>query len=101
MSDTTFQTIIDLGLQPPSMWTVVFFNDDYTPMRFVIQMLVTIFHKSTEDAQRITFAIHHEGRAQVGSYTREVASHKADQVMWLANASQHPLQVYPERITTA
>lgn len=98
MSDTIFQTTTGIKIQRPSMWSVMFLNDDYTPMQFVMQMLTSIFHKSTEEAEHITMAIHHEGRARVGCYTREVASNKADQVMLLANVSQHPLQVYPERI---
>jgi len=80
------------------MWTVVFLNDDFTPMQFVTHLLRTIFHRSLEDAERIMLLVHNEGRARVGSYTREVASNKADQAMLLAMIAQHPLQVFAERI---
>lgn len=83
------------------MWTVVFLNDDFTPMQFVVQILVTLFHKAPDDAQRIMLLIHHEGSARVGSYTREVANHKVEQTMLTAYLVQHPLQVYPERIPSA
>ena len=98
MSDTTFHTKNKTGLRPPSMWTVIFVNDDYTPMQFVAQVLMAVYHRSPEDAQQITMIIHNEGKAGVGSYTFEVASHKAEQTMMLAAAGQHPLLVYPERL---
>lgn len=98
MSDTTVQTTVDLHTETPSMWTVVFLNDDFTPMQFVVHLLIAIFHQSTEDAVRIMLAVHHEGRAAVGSYTREIASNKAEQVMLMASSAQHPLQVYSERL---
>jgi ATP-dependent Clp protease adaptor protein ClpS len=80
------------------MWTVVFLNDDYTPMVFVIQLLQLIFHKSAVEAEEIMLRVHREGMARVGYYTREIACHKADQAMGLASFAQHPLQVVPERL---
>jgi ATP-dependent Clp protease adaptor protein ClpS len=95
MSDTVTNTTTQL--QRPSLWTVLFLNDDYTPMAFVVQILTVIFHQSADDAQRIMLRVHQEGKARVGAYTYEVASHKTDQTMLLATMMQHPLQVYPER----
>jgi len=40
----------------PSMWNIVFYNDDYTPMDFVEFVLKTIFHMSTLDALVLTLA---------------------------------------------
>jgi hypothetical protein len=40
----------------PSMWNIVFYNDDYTPMDFVEFVLKTIFHMSTLDALALTLA---------------------------------------------
>ena len=31
----------------PSMWNIVFYNDDYTPMDFVIFVLTKVFYRST------------------------------------------------------
>jgi ATP-dependent Clp protease adaptor protein ClpS len=98
VSDTLLDTTTKTAVRSPAMWTVIFLNDDYTPMLFVAQMLVSVFHKSADEAQQITLAIHHEGRASIGSYTHEVASNKADRAMLLAAIAQHPLQVFPERL---
>jgi ATP-dependent Clp protease adaptor protein ClpS len=38
----------------PSMWNIVFYNDDYTPMDFVEFVLKVIFHMSTLDALALT-----------------------------------------------
>lgn len=100
MSET--DTIADITsmteLKMPSMWTVVFLNDDFTPMQFVTQLLMSVFYKSSSEAEQITMEIHHEGRARVGVYTREVACNKADRAMMMAGIAQHPLQVYAERL---
>jgi ATP-dependent Clp protease adaptor protein ClpS len=44
----------------PSMWNIVFYNDDYTPMDFVVFALTKIFHRSTEDALALT--LHTQGK---------------------------------------
>ena len=96
MIDTVFDTSTKPILRRPSMWTAVFVNDDFTPMQFVVQVLAMYFNQSFQDAQRIMLTVHTKGKASVGRYTYEVASHKADQTMLLAALSQHPLLVYPE-----
>ena len=47
----------------PSMYKVLLLNDDYTPMEFVIEVLVRIFHKGQEDATRIMLHVHQHGVA--------------------------------------
>src|ERR1700736_429189 len=46
----------------PSMWNIVLYNDDYTSMEFVVFVLTKIFHRSTEDALALTFAVHTQGK---------------------------------------
>ena len=84
----------------PVLWTVVFLNDDFTPMEFVVQVLVEVFHKSLAEANGIMMTIHNESAVPVGRYTKEVACNKADHVMVLARVFQHPLQVYAEPLQT-
>jgi ATP-dependent Clp protease adaptor protein ClpS len=57
----------------PSMWNIVFYNDDFTPMDFVIFVLTKVFHRSTEDALALTLAVHTQGKGIAGTYTLEVA----------------------------
>ena len=52
------------------MYKVVLFNDDYTPMDFVVEVLETFFGMNRELATKIMLAVHTEGRAVCGVYTR-------------------------------
>ncbi len=36
------------------------FNDDFTPMDFVVQILETVFFKSQAEAEAIMLKVHHE-----------------------------------------
>ena len=79
------------ALQAPPMYKVILFNDDYTPMDFVVEVLEGIFNHNREVATRIMLAVHTEGRAVCGTYTRDVAETKALQVNQYARECQHPL----------
>jgi ATP-dependent Clp protease adaptor protein ClpS len=84
-------------LQRPMMYKVVMLNDDYTPMDFVVEVLELFFAKGREQAVRIMLAIHTEGSAVCGVFTRDVAETKAEQVMQYARESQHPLLCQVEK----
>ena len=81
----------------PSMWNIVLYNDDYTSMEFVIFVLTRVFHRSTEDALALTFAVHTEGKGIAGSYTFEVAEQKQCEVLLMAKIEEHPLRVEVEQ----
>src|SRR6267142_3385254 len=81
----------------PSMWNIVFYNDDYTPMDFVEFVLKTIFHISTLDALALTLAVHTQGKGIAGTYTFEVAEQKQFEVLLAARVEEHPLRVEVER----
>ena len=78
-------------VKPPSKYKVVFHNDDYTPMDFVVEVLEGIFNHGREQATKIMLAVHTEGQAVCGIYTRDVAETKAMQVNQYARECQHPL----------
>ena len=82
----------------PSMWNIVFYNDDYTPMDFVEFVLKTIFHMSTLDALALTLAVHTQGKGIAGTYTFEVAEQKQSEVLLMAKVEEHPLRVEVERV---
>jgi ATP-dependent Clp protease adaptor protein ClpS len=88
----------EVKTQRPSMWNIVFYNDDYTPMDFVQFILMTIFHISTEDALSLTFVVHTQGKGIAGTYTFEVAEQKQCEVLLMARIEQHPLRVEVERV---
>lgn len=83
-------------LKRPSMWKVVFLNDDYTPMNFVVAVLVMYFHKTEAEAADIMLEIHNKGKGIAGVFTYEVAEHKLNEVMAAARENELPLRVMIE-----
>lgn len=81
----------------PSMYRVLLMNDDYTPMEFVVSILMHIFNKTAEDATRIMLNVHQTGIGTCGVYTFEIAETKVAQVMDAAKRNQHPLQCTLEK----
>lgn len=80
----------------PPKYKVILLNDDYTPMDFVVVLVQSVFHKSYEEANAITMAIHKKGAGVAGIYTAEVAEHKAAMVIEYATLNQHPLKAIVE-----
>lgn len=78
-------------LKPPPLYRVVLLNDDYTPMEFVVGVLLRFFGMNVETATRVMLKVHTEGKGVCGVYPRDVAETKAVQVNEHARASEHPL----------
>ena len=81
----------------PSMWNVVIYNDDYTPMEFVEFVVKSVFHTSTLDALALTLVVHTKGKGLAGTYTFEVAEQKQCEVLLMAKIEEHPLRVEVEQ----
>jgi len=82
----------------PDQFRVVLLNDDYTTMDFVVVVLMEIFHKSIEDANKIMLDVHKKGRGVVGVYTWDIAVTKTEQVRAAAEANEFPLMCIMEPI---
>ena len=80
----------------PRRYQVVFHNDDYTSMEFVVHALMKFFHKSETEASAIMLRVHHRGFGIVGLYTRDVAETKAEQVCSYARQHGQPLKCTAE-----
>jgi len=78
-------------LAKPPMYKVVIFNDDYTPMDFVVDVLCTFFNMNVEKATQIMLKVHTEGKAVCGVYTKDVAETKAEQVNGYSRECEQPL----------
>ena len=78
------------------MWNVVFHNDDYTTMEFVVHMLMKHFGKSVGEATQVMLEVHHKGAGRAGRYTRDIAESKVDAVMTEARESGMPLKLTAE-----
>ena len=84
-------------LKKPSFYQVVVLNDDYTPMDFVVEVLEQFFSMSIEQATQVMLAIHHQGKAVAGTYSKDVAETKAQQVIDFARNNEHPLLCQVEK----
>ncbi len=91
-----FELESELSLAEPKMYKVVMLNDDYTSMDFVIDILMSIFHKSYQEAEAIMLDIHKKDRGVCGVYTYEVAETKISQVSRLAREQGFPLKAVME-----
>jgi ATP-dependent Clp protease adaptor protein ClpS len=95
MSDTAVKTrdIVSTNLKTPSRYKVIVMNDDFTPMEFVIIMLISIFKHNQDSAIALTMKIHNEGSAVAGIYNYEIAEQRAIDATQLARENGHPLVV--------
>lgn len=66
-------------------------NDDYTPMAFVVSLLVEFFHHSDETAVKLMMDIHQKGAAICGIYPKDIAESKVMQVETYCRKHGHPL----------
>ena len=85
-------------LKRPRMYRVVLLNDDYTPMEFVVQVLMGFFHMTEEKATQVMLAVHTQGKGVCGVYTRDVAETKATMVNQYARDNNHPLLCETESV---
>ena len=78
--------------KPPRMYKVILFNDDYTTMDFVIEVLQRFFAMNRERAMQIMLKVHNEGSAGCGGYSLDVAETKVARVSEFAKQHGHPLR---------
>jgi len=93
---TKSRELVVTNIKAPSRYKVVVFNDDVTPMEFVIAMLMTIFKHGQEPAVSLTMKIHNDGQAVAGIYSFEIAEQKGIDATMLAREHGHPLQIRVE-----
>jgi ATP-dependent Clp protease adaptor protein ClpS len=79
-------------IKEPSQYNVVFLNDDYTTMDFVVFVLMSVFHKNSVEAERIMMEVHRKGKGVAGRYVLDIAQTKVMQVGSLAAKYQYPLK---------
>lgn len=82
----------ELLVKEPEQYKVVLLNDDYTSMDFVVEVLMSIFHKSYQEAEQVMLDIHRNDRGVCGVYIYEIAETKVMQVSRLAREHGYPLK---------
>ncbi|MBD3797578.1 MAG: ATP-dependent Clp protease adaptor ClpS [Campylobacterales bacterium] len=95
-TDTKHEVSTDLKLKYPKKYKVYLLNDDYTTMEFVIDILMSIFHKTYDQAQDIMLEVHKKERGLCGVYTYEIAETKVMQVITKAKDNGFPLKATME-----
>ena len=86
-----------VDIEEPEFYKVIMWNDDYTTMDFVVEVLTDIFHKSYDEAVAIMLDIHEKGKGVCGTYTYEIAETKVHQTPKRARANEFPLRVTMEK----
>ena len=86
-------------VKPPHKYAVILHNDNFTPMEFVVYVLIEIFHHPPERAERIMLSVHKEGMGIAGVYRLEIAEQKAYETAESAKENQYPLKITIEEVT--
>ena len=81
------------NLAEPSLFNVIYMNDNETTMEFVIESLKIVFDYTEEDAAFVTIKIHEDGSAVVATLPYEMAEQKGIEVTLLARNNGFPLNV--------
>jgi ATP-dependent Clp protease adaptor protein ClpS len=73
------------------LFQVVLVNDDFTPMDFVVEVLMDFFAMNEEKATQVMLHVHTRGVGVCGVFTRDVAETKVQLVNEHSRRHQHPL----------
>ena len=85
-------------LKRPPLYKVILLNDDFTPMGFVIDILMQFFSMSEDLATRVMLQIHTQGVGVCGTFSKDVAETKVCIVNEYSREHQHPLLCSMEEI---
>ena len=85
--------VVNEKVKEPSMYNVIYLNDDETTVEFVITTLVSVFSYQPQQDTDVTQKIHEHGSAVVATYPYEIAEQKGVEVTLLARNHNFPLQV--------
>lgn len=72
------------------------YNDDYTTMEFVINILVVVFNKKLIDAEKIMLDVHERGKGIAGIYSYDIAVTKVSTAMSMAKEKGFPFKLTVE-----
>ena len=92
-------TVEDTSIDLPPEMNVVMYNDDFTSMDFVVEVLISVFNKSKETAEQLMTNIHNLGSAVVGTYTYDIAVSRANLATSLARKNEFPLVMEKVRLS--
>ncbi len=70
---------------------VYVYNDNFTPMEFVVDILERVFKMDERTSERTTMKAHFDGKALCGEFPKDIAETMAYTAMDIARAKGHPL----------
>ncbi|MGB0639127.1 MAG: ATP-dependent Clp protease adaptor ClpS [Myxococcota bacterium] len=85
------ETMVKERIKRPRRHKVLLHNDDFTPMEFVVEILESVFNRSSAEATRIMLAVHRSGVGIAGVYSREISEAKSTKTVRFARESGYPL----------
>lgn len=77
----------------PRKYQVLIYNDDFTPMDFVVDVLMQVFEKGEAEATALMLSIHKGSYAVAGIYPKDIAYTKAAEAVRWAREEGYPLKV--------
>ncbi|MCI8430394.1 MAG: ATP-dependent Clp protease adaptor ClpS [Lachnospiraceae bacterium] len=80
-------------IRVPRQYQVLIYNDDFTPMDFVVNVLMHIFDKDEPTAVALMMSVHKGSHAVAGVYPRDLAQTKAAEAVQWAREEGYPLKV--------
>jgi len=80
----------------PKRYKVIFHNDDFTTMEYVVEVLRRFFHRTETEALHIMLTVHKKGKAVAGVYPKDIAETKVSEVLKDARDRGHPLLLTTE-----
>ena len=85
-----------IDFREPKKYNVLIYNDDFTPMDFVVMILRNVFFKNEADAEALMLKVHHSEKAIVGVYPYDIAESKKRKATAMAREEGFPLRLTVE-----
>ena len=92
-AETKVRIKVNTKIAEPSLFKIIYMNDEVTTMEFVVDSLVEHFKYEANTAIELTESIHAQGSAVVAVLPYEIAEQKGMEVTMDARSQGFPLQV--------
>jgi ATP-dependent Clp protease adaptor protein ClpS len=90
---------VQVQIKKPSLFKVFLLNDNETPMEFVVEVLQKVFGMTADRAMQVMYQAHSQGKAESGTFSKDVAETKVAQVAAVAKRYGHPMRCEMEEVT--
>ena len=84
----------EVKIKKPKNYKVVMYNDDYTTMEFVINILMNVFNKKLIEAEKIMLDVHERGKGVAGIYSYDIAITKVSYCNVYGKGTRISIQAY-------